>query len=265
MEGIENAGVRQPEEKPPVFYPIAPPAKERQPRRVGTLTMGAALVAFGSALLAGQIWGSQLTLSLLRWSPLVLVLLGLEILVTACFSRGAKLRYDLLSTLICLMLVGGSLVGSAVPLVMQVERNVEQLQRAASQQLEAQLWEKLEAGSVAGVQVHVSSYGLDPFSLPESPQAMLTSGDCTCNLSVELAGSYETAKDFAAAAAGTAQAAGEVLAYPDCWMTVTGWRADGESYRLEMDNWKAELPVEELVWRVEGPETGAEEPEEALS
>ena len=43
-------------------------------------------------------------------------------------------------------------------------------------------------------------------------------------------------------------------------MVVTGWRADGERYRLELDNGKAQLPVEELAWRVEGREENAEEP-----
>ena len=261
MESTENT-VRQSEQKPPVFYPIAPPAKERQPRRVGTLTMGAALVAFGSALLAGQIWGFEITLTMLRWSPLVLVLLGLEVLLTACFSQGAKLRYDFLSTLVCLMLVGGSLIGSAIPLVMQVEGKYEQLRYTASRQLETQLSAKLEEGSIAGVEVDVYPWDheLAFLSMAESPEEMLASGHYTCNVSVELGGSFETVEDFAAAAANTAKSAGEILTHPDAWMVVTGWRADGERYRLEMDNWKAQLPVEELAWRVEGPQENAEEP-----
>ncbi|MCI8329501.1 MAG: hypothetical protein HFG02_07800 [Oscillibacter sp.] len=76
-------------------------------RRVGTLTLGAVLVAAGSGMLASLLWPGLELSWLLKLSPLILVALGTEVLLSA--RKGGKIRYDWAGMLLCLLLVGAGL------------------------------------------------------------------------------------------------------------------------------------------------------------
>ncbi|MDQ0273539.1 hypothetical protein [Cytobacillus purgationiresistens] len=70
--------------------------------RVGTFSMGASLLLLGIYLLLSQIAGMEISHILMSWWPIILVVLGIEILLFLFFSKQEKpyLKYDILSILI---------------------------------------------------------------------------------------------------------------------------------------------------------------------
>ena len=80
----------------------------RPRRRVGTFTLGVVLVAAGSAMLISLFWPRLELGWLLKASPLILVALGVETLLSA--RGGGKVHYDWLGMLLCFLLVGAAMV-----------------------------------------------------------------------------------------------------------------------------------------------------------
>lgn len=76
-------------------------------RRVGTFTFGVTLVAAGAGMLAAMFVPSITPEVLFQASPAILVLLGLEVLLSA--RKGGKLRYDWLGMILCFVLTGAAL------------------------------------------------------------------------------------------------------------------------------------------------------------
>lgn len=84
-------------------------APEAPVRRVGTVTMGLALV-LGGAVLAASYWVPAINLELAaKLCPLLLVALGVEVLVASASKTKAKLRYDIMSMFLCFFLLCGSM------------------------------------------------------------------------------------------------------------------------------------------------------------
>ncbi len=79
----------------------------RPQRRVGTFTLGVVLVAAGCGMLASLLWPALDIRWLLKASPLILVALGIETLLSA--RGGGKVKYDWLGMLLCFLLVGAAL------------------------------------------------------------------------------------------------------------------------------------------------------------
>ncbi|MFE8697103.1 hypothetical protein ACFYKT_12230 [Cytobacillus sp. FJAT-53684] len=67
--------------------------------RVGTFSMGASLLFLGIFLLLSQLFGMDLMHVMISWWPIILIVLGIEILVFLFLSRQEKpfLKYDFLS------------------------------------------------------------------------------------------------------------------------------------------------------------------------
>ncbi len=99
--------------QPPVVYPVQPP--QPKGRRVGTITMACALIAVGVLLLIGTFNQSVSVLLLAKLAPIILIVLGIEILLRYFLSKGEKLRYDFLSGFICFILIIGSLGMAVIP------------------------------------------------------------------------------------------------------------------------------------------------------
>lgn len=120
-----------------------PAARPQRVRRVGTLTMGLALIFAGCGLAAFLFW-PQFDLALfLRFSPLLLILLGCEVIFFSLFSGpGVKLKYDFLSVFLCFVLIAGSFCLSTASLFFAYYTP----QQAA---LRAQLKEELQARAYA--------------------------------------------------------------------------------------------------------------------
>lgn len=80
----------------------------RPQRRVGTFTLGAVLVTAGCGMLASLLWPGLELGGLLKASPLILVALGVETLLSA--RGGGRVKYDWLGMILCFLLVGAAMV-----------------------------------------------------------------------------------------------------------------------------------------------------------
>lgn len=87
--------------------PAIAPEKPRQ-RRVGTFTLGVTLVAAGGVMLAAMLFPRpELLQWVLKLSPVILILLGIETLLSA--RGGGKIKYDWAGMLLCFILTGAAL------------------------------------------------------------------------------------------------------------------------------------------------------------
>lgn len=82
-------------------------AAEPRQRRVGTLTLGVVLVIAGLGMLASMFWPAFRPEWLLKASPCILVLLGVETLLSA--RGGGRVKYDWLGMFLCFILTGAAL------------------------------------------------------------------------------------------------------------------------------------------------------------
>ena len=80
----------------------------RPQRRVGTFTLGVVLVAAGLSMLASLLWPQVEIGWLLKASPLILVALGAETLLSV--RGGGRVKYDWVGMLLCFLLVGAAMV-----------------------------------------------------------------------------------------------------------------------------------------------------------
>ncbi len=95
---------------PPPYTPVQKPA-----RRVGVFTMGFSLIGAGVLAIYALVNPAVDVFHLIRYTPAILILLGLEILAYAIFQRHSRLQYDFLSMFTCFVLIFGSLLLAAVP------------------------------------------------------------------------------------------------------------------------------------------------------
>ena len=87
---------------------VMPSGKPARPqRRVGTFTFGVTLVAAGAAMLSAMFFPAFPPERILQASPAILILLGLEVLLS--LPKGGKLKYDWLGMLLCVLLVGAAI------------------------------------------------------------------------------------------------------------------------------------------------------------
>lgn len=115
--------------------PSAPAVPPQKTRRVGTFTMALCLIVTGVLLLL-RIVVPTLNFSLiLRFAPVVLILLGIEILVANFMNKGEKLKYDFLSVVVCLLLIFASLTAAVVPQWVYNERRAYEQSRVMTQEL----------------------------------------------------------------------------------------------------------------------------------
>ncbi|MFV0412496.1 MAG: hypothetical protein ACK5L3_04385 [Oscillospiraceae bacterium] len=106
-----------PASSPPASSPPGQPqqAPPQRVRRVGTFSMALSLIATGVFLVLRVFIPNFNFPLVLKLAPVVLVFLGLEILV-ANFTPGLqKLKYDVLSVFVCLILIGASLLFAFIP------------------------------------------------------------------------------------------------------------------------------------------------------
>lgn len=75
----------------------------RPARRVGTFTFGVTLVVFGLWMLCALLLPELDLIWVLKLSPLILVLLGVEVLLAA--RQGSTMKYDWVGMLLCCLIV----------------------------------------------------------------------------------------------------------------------------------------------------------------
>ena len=79
------------------------PAPEKPPRRVGTFTMGAVLVAGGVLMLISLFFPKLDCTWALKLSPVILISLGVETLLAA--RGGGRVRYDWVGMVLTALIV----------------------------------------------------------------------------------------------------------------------------------------------------------------
>ncbi len=190
------------------------PAVQPRIRRVGTLTMGLALILTGCAIAASLLWPSFDLTIVFRLCPLVLISLGCEVLASS-FARGnVRLKYDLVSMFFCSVLIVLALCLSMVPLAV---RYFGPEYRLSGQKIENEL-DRTAYGllrddtAVADCQADVYLSRLA--AAPASSAGELTDAD-EVHLSVELRGPYADSAAFAADCARVRDALLSGIAEPD--------------------------------------------------
>ena len=225
----------------------APRAPERPVRRVGSVTLGFALIAAGVFFLGYYFWpGFNWALALKLAPPAGLVLMGAEVLYSAC--RPGKWKYDFLSAFACLLLMGGALGLSLLPLGWNAYGPARYArEEALSDQYSDQLYAAFaeQAGQVELKSVR----GNVRLMYSEAPVESLDLGseEARLYLWVELYGPYEEAEPFAADCRALLDVIQSQQTRPDK-VYFYYEEADGEDYsRLSLD---LTAPVQ-LDWDLE--------------
>lgn len=103
--------------------------------RVGTVSMGVALILFGSVLFVSQLRGAEAFETLIDWWPVIFVLLGLELLIYIGLSRMSQpvVKYDIFSILfvgfLCFVCLGAA-VFTSTGLMQEVRFAISSVERA---------------------------------------------------------------------------------------------------------------------------------------
>ena len=113
------------------------PAARASSRWVGSTTMGLALIAAGLFILCVYFVPGFPAVTVFKLAPLVLVALGAEMIWRS--RRGERVRYDLLSIFISLILLGAGCVASLVPMLAEYYQpgQYEAVRQQAEQEIDA--------------------------------------------------------------------------------------------------------------------------------
>ena len=189
-----------PGQAPAYTAPCPPPLPPRPPvRRVGTFTLGLALIATGLVITAAFFVPNFDVVFAAKLAPLVLVFLGAEVLWATAHPDGRRIKFDFLSAFVGFVLICASLCAATLPVVWRwygPDRALTQ-QRLAGE-LEEQLFEQLGDQDLlrCSVWVNLSTGDFDR----QMTAADLRPGD-QVEANITLGGTVESAEDFAARAA----------------------------------------------------------------
>lgn len=189
---------------PLTAQPGSVPPPEQKPaekplRRVGSLTLGACLIAAGVFfLLYFFVPGFDVQLTLKIAPAVALVLLGCEVLFFA--ARPGRWKYDFVSVLVCLVLMAGCFCMAMLPMVWdEMDPQAQQAMNRLSTQAIDELYTacKQDAQDVAIRDISGRLYLSGPKAETLQQAAALPAGDTYLTLTVELFGPYDSAADFA--------------------------------------------------------------------
>lgn len=211
----------------PAFAAPCPPV-QRPVRRVGTLTLGLALIATGLAITAWFFVPGFDIVFFAKLAPLVLVFLGAEVLWAAVHPDGRRIKFDFLSAFVAFVLICASLAAATLPAVWRwygPDRAFTE-QRLADE-LEEQFSVDLKGQDILRCDVWVN-LGSVEFDRQMTP-ADLRAGD-QVGVNITLGGTVENADDFAARVAALLPAidqAGATQAY-------FFWGDDADQWDLDL-------------------------------
>ena len=240
-----------PEQKPAEKRPAEKPL-----RRVGSLTLGACLIAAGVFfLLYFFVPGFDVQLTLKIAPAVALVLLGCEVLFFA--ARPGRWKYDFWSVLICLVLMAGCFGLSLLPVVwdeLGPERN--QASMKLSQQYTAEAYDRIKT---AAPEVRVKDIRGNAYLYSSKTETLrdLDAGGGHLSLTVVLFGDYDSVQAFAQDCRRVTDAVQQCSALPDelriAWAPdndpgqslTAGTLQRVEQYTLELDG------IAQLDWTAE--------------
>lgn len=229
--------------------PYFPPERQRV-RRVGTVTMGVALVVSGVMALIYLFNSSFDFVTIAKLAPLFLVMLGGEIIISHLIFPNDRLKYDFISGFFCFVIMCGS-IGAIllVPAWQQYGPGRDRATWAVDQEVQDLCYDRLKGYTEVGsLEVSVFLQGLKTGN-EEVSAKNLRPGD-EVRIHLELLGDYPDKESFA-------QACRKVLDGLD----TTGVRFSaanissrgaGPEYTVELGNrFKLENTTENLVKYVE--------------
>lgn len=191
MDELNKTAATEPETRPE-----AAKLQDAPRRRVGSLTMGACLIAAGIFFLCyyfvpGFDW--QLVV---RIAPAAaLVLLGCEVLFFA--ARPGRWKYDFVSVLVCLGLIAVCMCLSFLPVVWsQIDPSRQQTEAKLSKAYTAGVYDALRE-EVPGIGLQDVYTDLYLYTSTVDDLQDLEPGDGNLRLQVTLFGPYASAEDFA--------------------------------------------------------------------
>ena len=168
--------------------------KTKSIRRIGTVTMGLALIATGIIILARMIDPEFDLIQVAKFSPVILICLGFEVLFAYFAGKGEKLKYDFLSGFVCLILISASLgLAAAEPVYNLYGPNRYRAEAVIENEITEQYSQRLSGLPVANINAAVS---IDRFDRNYQSAVDLQPWD-SASLSIYFADSYETKADFA--------------------------------------------------------------------
>lgn len=145
------------------------------PRYVGRFTLGIAMIVMG-VLITASLFHSTLDLTkLARLAPLMLVLLGAEILVAAARRGDRQVKVGFGMTILCLFIICGSVCFAILPTMWEQYNTTrwERMEKAGT--MEEQIYEQLTPATLKGVSVNF--YGNDFSNEPAHFHANVTLAD----------------------------------------------------------------------------------------
>ena len=191
MDELNKTAATEPETRPE-----AAKLQDAPRRRVGSLTMGACLIAAGIFFLCyyfvpGFDW--QLVV---RIAPAAaLVLLGCEVLFFA--ARPGRWKYDFMSVFVCLVLIAVCMCLSFVPVVWsQIDPSRQQTAAKLGKAYTAEVYDALRE-EVPGIGLKDVYTDLYLYTSTVDDLQDLEPGDGNLRLQVTLFGPYASAEDFA--------------------------------------------------------------------
>ena len=173
-------------------------ARQKAPvksRRVGTFTMGVALIVAGVSICAALALPAFNILLVAKLAPLVLVALGCEILWWSTHQGEVKIKYDFLSMLVCLCLLCCSVGAAMVPTLWRYygpDRSMTE--RRLANELADAAYPALQGMGLRNLSVNISLSGIEFDS--DMGLDRLTAQDYV-SVNVSLRGPFEDETDFA--------------------------------------------------------------------
>ena len=200
-------------------------------RRVGVFTMGISLIVAGVVALITIFFPGFDLFYLLKWTPVIFIILGAEILIAAFRHKEDKIRFDFLSAFICFILVCAAIgVSAAAYAVQYINPASMRAQDDYRDQIEDQI-----SGSLSGADsvLHCWSDVHFPYYLDwDNEQDILSNARVTIH--AELAGPYTDTAAFAEDALDALEHM-KFLPYRFQWVQFSAEDENG-NYHLYLDN-----------------------------
>ena len=235
--------------------PQPPEYRPRRVRRVGTVAFAVTLIAVGVLLLVRAFVPGFDVLSVLKFSPVILIILGIEVLIYSA-RPDVTLKYDFLSMFVCFVLLVAAAGSNVIcALIDGYGPTHEYTERRLKSDLEQQSYEVFSPlGIVHDLSVNVTLHR--PISSEEASTATVTSAD-DAYAYVTFESGYASAEAFAQDCRRILDAA-EAAGLPFTSYTFdTDWShnemPDGsQSYYLSLDSrWLLDRTAEEMAQDVD--------------
>ena len=150
-------------------------AKAAAPRYVGRITLGVAMIIMGLLITVGLFQPSLDLTKLARLAPLMLVVLGVEILV-ASFRRGDRqVKIGFGMTILCLFIIGGSVCFSIIPVAWEQMSGARVEYEEKVNAIEEQIYAQLDPTTIRHLAVY--SYNGAYTDVPKWFHATVTLAD----------------------------------------------------------------------------------------